>query len=222
MYSKDKGSVIIEASFVFPIMFLVIAILIFTGNAYLQKAELEAIVVDETVKGVAKIKDPLLGEVKEGKGLEFKARNLEPYRYLLGEGNKVAEEVNTNINKRISGKTLGLFGGIKKDQTSVNTELKNNFINSKLISTAIIKVKSPYWIFGEDQIIFRLNSDIVVGVHDVPEFIRNAKFGKDMLDRFGLGKHLDQAKGKIITAATCANNFMHKNFECNLFGDDKE
>jgi len=220
MYSKEKGSVVIEASFVFPIMFLVIAILIFTGNAYLQKAELEAIVVDETVKGVAKIKDPLLEKVEKGESIEFDNLDVKPYRYILGESDNIATDVQTNINNRISKKTLGLFGGISSEQVDATTTFERNFINSKLVSTSIIKVKSPYWIFGEEPIIFRLNSDIVVGVHDTPEFIRNAKFAKNMLDRFGIGGYLDTAKEKIGTAATCANNFMHFSFECELFGEE--
>ena len=64
---NESGVVFVEASVVFPVMFLVIFLMIYAGNAYLQKARVEAIVTEIAIDGAAYCADPMSRDVEAGK-----------------------------------------------------------------------------------------------------------------------------------------------------------
>ena len=53
----ERGALIVEASIVFPTMFLAIFFMLFVGNAYTQKCKVEDIVVSAVLEGAAKCAD---------------------------------------------------------------------------------------------------------------------------------------------------------------------
>ena len=90
--SQEDGEVtIVEAVFIFPIMFIVLIFLIYLGNAYYIKAQVESIVAREAVSGAAYCADPFLSYIKNnGKapGINDLEKTggvwIEPYRFLVG------------------------------------------------------------------------------------------------------------------------------------------
>ena len=62
---KDEGMLVVEATIVFPVMFLVIFLMIFMGNAYFQKSRIDSIVTQMAYYGSAQCADPLLREITE-------------------------------------------------------------------------------------------------------------------------------------------------------------
>ena len=80
----ERGALIVEASIVFPTMFLAIFFMLFVGNAYTQKCKVEDIVVSAVLEGAAKCADPMLDDIESGSIPDFNSVSLKPYRYLTG------------------------------------------------------------------------------------------------------------------------------------------
>mgnify|MGYP000202929291 CR=1 FL=1 len=56
----ESGMVIVEASIVFPVMFLVIFVLIFLGNAYYEKSCIERYVTQTALEAAAERRKPAI------------------------------------------------------------------------------------------------------------------------------------------------------------------
>ncbi len=76
---------IIEATVVFPVAFIAIFFMLFAGNAFYQRCQMESIVQIELIEHVAKAANPVLSDVIAGKTpTTSKGLNVQPYRYLIG------------------------------------------------------------------------------------------------------------------------------------------
>lgn len=76
--NSENGTVIIEATFVFPIMFIILFFLIYMGNAFYMKAQVESVVEQKAIQGAAYCADPILETMKETGKISV----------TLGSGNK--------------------------------------------------------------------------------------------------------------------------------------
>ena len=63
--NSENGTVIIEATFVFPIMFIILFFLIYMGNAFYMKAQVESVVEQKAIQGAAYCADPILETMKQ-------------------------------------------------------------------------------------------------------------------------------------------------------------
>ena len=66
-FIKEEKAVatIVEATVVFPIMFLVIIFMLFMGNAYYQMSRIDAIVAECAMEGAAACTDPFYYRVRD-------------------------------------------------------------------------------------------------------------------------------------------------------------
>lgn len=124
---KEAGMMIVEATIVFPVMFLVIFLFIFLGNAYYQKAQVESIVSQLALDGAAYCANPMIKSIEETKSIpELKALQTKPYRYLIGGMDTVKTDIQKEAISRIEGLSSGLFAGMEPEGYKGSLKVKFN------------------------------------------------------------------------------------------------
>lgn len=199
---EDKGALIVEATMVFPVMFLVIFLMLFAGNAYLQKCRVESLVTDYAIEAAAKCADPMLKYAEQGaeKIPSMSDMNVIPYRYILsGDIKDMVGDLEQQLETDISNMSTGLFSGMKPNAhvDDVKMEFNNHFIYSTLSVEVQYDVELPVRLMGSDWIIMTISTRIDVPVSDSPEFIKNIDLVEDYLQRLGITEKIDKVKEDI-------------------------
>lgn len=183
---KDEGALVVEASYVFPIVVLVLCMLIYAGNAYLLKCEVEAIVAEEAIKGAAYCGDPVSYALETGDGTlpGYSSIEVQPYRFLIGGMNDYETAIQNNIKKRLKNMSGGLFNNMEISSTKINGPNFNNaFIYSTFSVEVTYDVKLPVRIWGEEPVMMHLSSLVDMPVTDSVELIRNIDMIEDYMQR---------------------------------------
>ncbi len=211
-FKREDGMLIVEATIIFPIMFLVIFLMIFLGNAYFHKSTIDSTVAQMANYGAAQCADPLLREITEKGGvpaLKDSKYSIEPYRYLFGEVgkesgmNKIETNVRTQINDKIKNMKTGMFSHMKPSANKpVVAEFNNAFIYSTFEVEVEYKIPLPIRLIGmKDYFAIVSTSRCEVPVSDVPEFIRNINMLMDWIENTPGGedvlKKIDEIMGKV-------------------------
>lgn len=210
--SSQSGLVIVEASIIFPIMFLVLFLLIYAGNAYYQVAHIEAIVEKKAVEGANYCVDPILESIKEGNGVPSQNElKLDPYRYIFGGMKEVEKKIGKEVKNEIAADTSKFFSGMKPViKTSVgNIASYNSYIVYSTFSVEVeYAIELPVRIWGQNQpYIIHGSARAEIPVNDTPEFIRNTDMAIDYLEDTKVGKSISSMFGKINEFI---NNFTKK------------
>ena len=200
---KDSGAVVIvEAAFVFPVMFIVLFFLIYLGNAYYIRSQIESVVVENAITGANYCADPMLATIKEtGSVPSVSNTSVKPYRYLFGGMNDIEEKISKQVIEDIKSSTVSLFKNMTPKLKTSKAEIAkfNNFI---LYSTFTVEVKYeiafPIRFFDNSAISsLVINSRAEIPVNDAAEFIRNTDMVMDYFSETGLGKKIGNAFEKI-------------------------
>lgn len=193
---NENGAVqIVEASFVFPIMFIILFFLIYMGNAHYIKSQIEGIVVRNAIKGANYCVDPVLQSIRTtGKIPEVGDVNLDPYRYFSGM-NGVEKQIEKDILEEIEASSVSFFTNMKPDITRRSDIAKyNNYILYSTFSVDVkYEIKFPIRFLGKSSPnILDITAHSEVAVNDTPEFIRNVDM---VLDYFADSKLGQTVKG---------------------------
>jgi hypothetical protein len=203
----ESGLVVIEAVIVFPVMFLVIILLIFMGNAYFEKCKVEAIVTEVAIDGAAYCSDPMLSYVDkngavpsfedmQGRSPDYSA----PYRYFTGMS-AVKSEIEEELDKRLGNVSTGLFSGMKPKPSKTTITFDNNFVYSTFSIDLEYRVPVPVKLLGaKEYFALTVKTHAETAVTDVPEFIRNVNMAEDYLEQTGVKEKIDEGKAKIMGA----------------------
>lgn len=196
---KEKGAVtVVEATFVFPIMFFIIFILLFYGNACYIASNVESAVSTVAIEAAAEAADPLLETVKNNGEVPRTKVTTKPYRYLSsGYGDGVASGYKTTLKDKIK-----KFGGISADMVpkdiKCNVQYKNYFIYQKIIVSADYKIKIPVrMIFSKDYYFVKYSSSDEISLNDTSELILNTNMVMDYAQRTGLTEKLKGLTEKL-------------------------
>lgn len=197
--TDENGMVIVEASIVFPVMFLIIFLMLFAGNAYWQMCRVEAIANNLVIDGAAYCADSMLNDIEAGKQPTVGSIDINPYRYIFTGGmDKVRGDIEDKLKKRVSGLNTGLFSGMKPRIRVANAAYNNGFIYSTLSVELLCEVTIPVRLLGSsDFTIFKIANHIDMPVTDTTEFIKNADMVKDYMDRFGVTEKINELIGKV-------------------------
>ena len=204
---QEKGSLIVEASIVFPVMFFLVVFIIYIGNMYFEQAKIENIVLKNAIYGAESIADPFHEGMSKEKPVitsDPRALNNNPYRYLFGSDDykNLETEVHNRVVKEIGDVKTIFF----KNSTAENfsTELPGgnyahydrNFLYSTFTVQVNYEVKIPLrFFFTEDLTIYKLKARAEVMVNDESEFIRNVDMAFDLLSETKVA----QAIGDVFT-----------------------
>ncbi|MEE1124898.1 MAG: TadE family protein [Acutalibacteraceae bacterium] len=201
--NKENGAVqIVEAAFVFPIMFIILFFLIYMGNAHYVKAQVEAVVETRAIEGAGYCADPILQTLKEtNKVPSLKSLKTEPYRYIFGGMNSIEDKIATSVESDINGKSTSLFKNMEpKLKTSKSNIAKfNNYVVYSTFSVEVnYQIKFPIsFLGGEAPPILTLNSRAEIPVNDTAEFIRNTDMVIDLFHGTKIGQSISDVFGKI-------------------------
>jgi hypothetical protein len=172
----ERGFVAIEATVVFPILFLVVFFLIFLGNAYYSKCKAEAAARRVAIAGAAYFADSAL-----------------PYRYLTGEDIEggAAGDMLSEITGAIG---TGLFSGMDPKLLEYGVKLDNKLICAEVAVDLAYSVPVPVRLFGAGSAFsMRVSVRAVAPVPDAPEFIRNINMAEDYILQTGADGELKAA-----------------------------
>ena len=210
--SDESGLVIVEATIVFPVMFLVIFLMLFTGNAYLQKCRVDSYVNQLAIDGAAYCADPMLEEVVDGSIPSVANSNVYPYRYFDPNGAlDIKDTLEIEISKKINNMSTGLFSGMKPANQIITVEYNNGFIYSTFSVTVDYKIVMPIRLLGSNEnISMSLSSHANMPVSDTAEFIRNVDMAEDYMEKYGIKEKLEEAKKKLDDAIQKAKDWFNK------------
>jgi len=202
MKSENGAVQIIEAAFVFPIMFIVLFFLIYMGNAYYIKAQIEAVAEVYAIEGASYCADPILETLKKtGNVPSLDALKTEPYRYLFGGMNEIESQIGSEVEAEIEGKILSLFDNMRPKLKTSSADIAkfNNYVVYSTFSVTISYViEFPIKYLGADApVILMINSRAEVPVSDTAEFIRNVDMVIDIFHGTKLGQSISDVFSKV-------------------------
>jgi len=210
---SENGMTIVEATIVFPTMFLAIFLMLFAGNAYLQKCRVDSIVTSCAIEAAAYCADPVLKEInKNGTIPGLSSHEVYPYRYFDPDGVGTTEaDVAKDIEEKIDGLSTGLFDNMKPSNKTVTVNYKNAFIYSSFSIDVQYKIVIPVRLLGAaENIALEIASHVDMPVADSVEFIRTIDMVHDYMQRYGIVDAIDDFKEKIKNAFTKAKDFFKK------------
>ena len=199
---KERGAIFVEASVVFPIMFLVIFVMIYAGNAYYQKARVESLVASAVSDGAAYCADPLVKSAEAGSFPSVADLDVQPYRALLSGGAKqTAEQIAGDLKKSIQGLGDGHFTGMKPKVKSVDAVYNNHFIYATFEVTVTYEIVFPIRMLGEkENVSLTFSTHRSSPVTDTVELIRNVNMIEDYMEQLGVKEEIQKLKDKISEA----------------------
>ncbi len=195
---NDSGMVIVEATIVFPVMFLVIFLMIFAGNAYMQKCRVEAIVNKMSLDGAAYCADPMLDDIEGGSIPNYNDVDIRPYRYLLGGMSDIEADIEAKVNSKFNSLSTGLFSNMKPSSALVTVQYNNGFIYSTFSVDIEYKIRIPVRLLGaSDYISMKVFSHANMPVSDSSEFIRNVDMVEDYMEKYGVTEKINEMVEKV-------------------------
>lgn len=202
LYKEDGAVQIIEATFVFPVMFIILFFLIYMGNAHYIKAQVESVVETRALEGAGYCADPILQTIKETNSVPSLSNlKTEPYRYVFGGMNSIENKIASSVVNDINGKSASFFKNMKPNlKTSKSNIAKfNNYVVYSTFSVEVkYEIKFPISFLGaEAPPVLLINSRAEVPVSDTAEFIRNTDMVIDLFHGTKIGQSISDVFGKI-------------------------
>ena len=210
--NDESGMVIVEATIVFPVMFLVIFLMLFAGNAYLQKCRVDSIVNELALSGAAYCADPSLDDVEAGNLPTLETLNVYPYRFFDPNGvGDMEATIQDKSEKRIKKLSTGLFSGMKPSNPIIVVNYNNGFIYSTFSIDVEYKIVMPVRLLGDtENISMSISSHADMPVSDSTEFVRNVDMVEDYMEKYGIKEKIEQAKEKLSEAINKAKEWFGK------------
>ena len=185
-WKKEDGALIVEATYVFPMVILVICLMIYVGNAYLQKCKVESIVTQEVLKGAAYCGEPITMRLENGEGLpSYGSIDVKPYRFWFEGMGDVVTATENKIRTKISGMGGGLFKNMEVEDVEVDVSFNNSFLYSTLSADVSYEITLPIRLLGQEEpTVMQFDARVDVPVSDSVELIRNIDMIEDYLQRW--------------------------------------
>lgn len=214
MKDSQKGAVVImEATFVFPIMFIVVFVMLMACEAYYQYARVESACMEVAIQGAARCENPMLEIVQETGNVptspaEAKVR---PYRYILtSEAEAIADEMEATLKEAVTGFQVMAFRGMTPSDVEVEVTPHMNILVSSLSVRCSFVINLPIrMIFSNEPFRFRYEVTVSQPVGDPAEFVRNVSTVQDYLERSKIGEKIETYTDKIRDAMEKLARFIN-------------
>ncbi len=198
LWKENKGSLIIEAAYVFPIMFFVLLFLIYMGNMFYMRSQVDAIVAKAALKAAAYQADPQLKTIMEQGSVPGQMNDIQPYHSVMGKSEsvgKVREELDTQL------RTLGtgFFAGMGLRDIVIDEFQYNGSLVASTFSVKVTyRIRFPIRFLGNNSpVILQIRSQTTVPVTDTPEFIQNVDMALDFADSTGVTDKVKDFTSKV-------------------------
>lgn len=120
---------IVEASFVFPIMFFVLLFLLYMGNMFYMRSRVDALTTHYTIEAAARYADPLLETVEKNGSVPRSIDKVQPYHSLKDDGTAV-KSAKKGLNDKINELGSGFFAGMGIRESNISMVAKKSLINT--------------------------------------------------------------------------------------------
>lgn len=200
---ETNGAVqIVEATFVFPVMFIILFFLIYMGNSFYEKAQVESLVQNAAIKGAAYCADPMLQVIKDNGGrVPTSSKNdpgIEPYRYIFGGMNGIENKMESEIRDVLDDNIVSLFKDMNPDLKRCEAKFNNFVIYSTFSVEVEYDIAFPIRFMGSSTPpVMTLVTRADVPVSDTAEFIRNADMVIDTFSQTTFGQKVGECFEKI-------------------------
>lgn len=201
--SNSSGAVqIVEATFVFPVMFIILFFLIYMGNAFYIRAQVDSVVETYALKGAAYCADPILETyIEKGQVPSLEQLDTAPYRYIFGGASDIERKIADEVENQISGQSSSFFKNMspKLKTWKGNIAKYNNYVIYGTFSVEVeYVIEFPIRFLGKDTPeVLNISSRAEVPVNDTPEFIRNTDMVIDIFEGTRLGQSISDVFKKI-------------------------
>lgn len=193
---SEKGAVeVVEAAFVFPVVFFVVILLIFMGNMFFQQAKMDAIAVRGAEYLAAVYTHPILA--KNSIPTDSTQVNVKPYRYLLGDSD-TESKAKRKIKEWIDSTGTGLLSGMNVDAKISVCRIKNYVLYQTAEIQIDYSIKLVPLNFFDIEPLVRCSTATVVAATDSAEFIRNIDMIMDYSEEFGLTDKIQEFVGAFM------------------------
>lgn len=214
MKHKQRGAVtIVEATFVFPIMFIVVFALLMACEAYYQYARVEKACIQAALDGAARCENPMLEEVQASGQVptSTSAVPVRPYRYILtSEAKAIAESVARELENQVEGLGVLAFRGMTPTRVQVTATPHMNVLVSSFQVTCSFDIRLPIrMLFTSENITFHYTVQVSQSVGDPAEFVRNVSMIGDFLERSALGAKIEEFIAPLQSAMDKLANFIN-------------
>lgn len=184
----EYGAVlIIEAVFVFPIMFVIVFIMMLAGGAYYQYARVERLVVEAAIDGASRCENPMLEQVSSTGSVPTGTKDAKvmPYRYLLtGNAKKIGSQMAGELKRNVEGLNSVGFKGLEPKNVSVKVTPKMFVLISSFQVECEFDIVLPIrMIFSNKDFKFHYTVSMTQPIGDPAEFVRNVSMIQDILER---------------------------------------
>ena len=204
---KNRGSLVIEATFVYPIMFFILLFLLYMGNAYYIKARVQSVVSAEAITYAEKFSDPNYENFSESIPTSVSDEEVTKhlYRYIdvfnLTDYGVATQSEKEELIERIEASNF--FDGMTPSVTNVKTHRVHNYAIYHTYEVEVeYDIKFPLrMLFREEPTILHMDVREETPIADTPEFIRNVDMGVDYFESTETGEnfkeHLTNAYERI-------------------------
>lgn len=204
---KNRGSLVIEATFVYPIMFFTLLFLLYMGNAYYIKARVQSVVSAEAITYAEKFSDPNYENFSESIPTSVSDEEVTNhlYRYIdvfnLTDYGVATQSEKEELIERIEASNF--FDGMTPSVTNVKTHRVHNYAIYHTYEVEVeYDIKFPLrMLFREEPTILHMDVREETPIADTPEFIRNVDMGVDYFESTETGEnfkeHLTNAYERI-------------------------
>lgn len=197
---------VVEASFVFPIMFIVLLFLLYFGNIFYQKSVIDNMVNKYAIKAASHCSDSNI--LVENGNVVTGLKAINPYRNFSSHGDYI-EELQDKLKNKIVG--TGFFIGMRPTISECKIEYHNEIIYSTISAEVNYSIKLPVRYLGQETPnLYTFSSRANVPVVNTSEFVRNSNMAMDYLER---SDKVQDAKDKIEEAIDKVKKFFKKDSE---------
>ncbi|MBS4967312.1 MAG: pilus assembly protein [Lachnospiraceae bacterium] len=192
---KEQGMLVVEATFVFPIMFFVLFFLLYAGNMYYQRSRIDNLVSEYALKGAAYCADPFLEQIGESGSIPSRIDKVDPYNGF-GNMSSVESQTESDLRKAIGG--VGFFAGMEPRIKVCSAEYHNYFLYETYSVEVSYAIRFPIRFLGSNtDEILQYRSYAEVPVANASEFVQNTDMAVDYMERFGGLDKIKEAMNKV-------------------------
>ncbi len=198
LWKENKGSLIIEATYVFPIMFFVLLFLIYMGNMFYMRSQVDSIVTRAAVKAAAYQADPQLKTIMEQGSVPGQMNDIQPYHSLFGTSAS-ANAVRNEMVEQLNTLGTGFFAGMGLRDIVIDEFQYNGSLVASTFSVKVTyRIRFPIRFLGDNSpVILQIRSQATVPVTDTPEFIQNVDMAMDFADSTGVTDKVKDFASKV-------------------------
>ena len=209
---SEKGSMsLVEATIVFPIVFIVVFMMIVLGNIYYIHSRIQFEVVHAAIDAASAAENPMQVKILKDGGIPHKIEDkaaIKPYRHILsGHGNEVAQEMEDLLISRISKiKEYSIIKSIAPEAINPDVAYESSIIMSQIKVSYDYNIPMPIkYPFSNKTLKVHYYDEYTILVGDPAEFVRNMSMFTDIVERsegmsgfFGKIKDVAEKIGKFI------------------------